>query len=183
MSLKLKQQYCDENGLLAMMDAIAAAIANDHRESAGLVFIGILDGGGPLARYLAEKVGDILGKALPVAYVDITLYRDDAIDTQDDPYSRQTEIPFAVKDKEIILVDDVLFTGRTVRAALTSIIALGRPRLVRLAVAVDRGFRELPIRADYVGCAIETSRNQGVRVRLDGSCAEPGIFIYEGQEC
>ena len=182
MSLKLKQQYCDKNGLLTMLDEVAEAIARDHQDSKNLVFIGILDGGGPLADYLAAKVGETLGKNLPVAYLDITLYRDDAIDTQDDPYSRQTEIPFAVKEKEIILVDDVLFTGRTVRAALTSIISLGRPKLVRLAVAVDRGFRELPIRADYIGTSIETTSSQGVRVRLDDSCAEPGVFLYEDEK-
>lgn len=179
MSLKLKEQFCDETSLLGIIDEMADQIAQGHAACDNLVFIGVLKGGAPVADYLAQKVGDRLQKAIPVAYLDISLYRDDVIDTQGDPYSRKTEIPFAVQGKEIILVDDVFFTGRTTRAALSNIVALGRPQLVRLAVVVDRGFHELPIRPDYVGRVIETTRNQGVRVRMSNTSDEPGILIYE----
>ena len=179
MSLKLKEQYCSKESLLGILDEMAERIAEEHPICENLVFIGVLKGGAPIADYLAKRLYELKGTPLPVAYLDISLYREDVIDTQGDPYSRDTEIPFAVKGKEIILVDDVVFTGRTVQSALSSILSFGRPQLVRLAVVVDRGFRELPIHADYVGRHIETTRHQGVRVRMADLCAEPGIFIYE----
>ncbi len=179
MSLKLKNQYCDKAGLIEILEEMATAINQDILNHEQLVFIGILEGGAKIAEFLARRLGELKNYNFPIAYLDISLYRDDVIDTQGDPYHRQTEIPFAVKGKEIILVDDVLFTGRTVRAALSAILANGRPKLVRLATVVDRGFRELPIHADYVGRTIHTTRHQGVRVRTHKADTEPGIYIFE----
>lgn len=179
MSLKLKNQYCDKAKLINILEEMVSAMQRDYPEPGNLVFIGILEGGSKIVDYLARRLGELNDRIFPVAYLDITLYRDDVIDTMEDPYHRATEIPFAVKGKEIILVDDVLFTGRTARAALSAILANGRPKQVKLAAVVDRGFRELPIHADYVGTTLKTAINQGVRVRTDDSHGEPGIYIYE----
>jgi len=179
MGLVLKTQYCDRQGLLDILDDMAGQIAKANFNFDNLCMIGILSGGARITEYLAEKVGELTGKDIPVAFVDITLYRDDMIDTSYDPYSRKTEIPFSLKNREVLLVDDVLFTGRTVRAALTSILSQTRPKLIRLAIVVDRGFRELPIHADFVGANCETTRNQGIRVRTSEHDQEPGIYIYE----
>ena len=180
MSLKIKARLCDRSALRSMLDELANNIGG-HHASAGpaLAFVGILSGGAPIADHLADRFAERFGFRPPVAYLDISLYRDDMITTQDEPYSRVTEIPFAMRNKEIVLVDDVLFTGRTIRAALTSLLALGRPRLIRLAVAVDRGGHELPIQADYVGRRIEISENEGIRVRVDGPEQDRGIYIVE----
>ena len=179
MALKLKQKLLDDKGLTALMDEMAQKIIQDSQDCTQLAFIGILKNGVALAQYLAKKVKELKGINVPVSYVDITLYRDDNIDTAFDPYSRKAEIPFPVTNKEIILIDDVLFTGRTVRAALTSILELGRPQLIRLAVAVDRGHRELPIRADYIGMACKTTREEGIRVRINHKDLEDGIYLFE----
>ena len=178
MALKLNDKYCDAAALYAILDAMAEEILQAEKDVPNLAFIGILRGGARLADHLAGYLSRKISCEIPVAYLDITLYRDDMIDSQREPYSRATEIPFSVTNKEIVLVDDVLFTGRTVRAALTSILSLGRPRLIRLAVAVDRGYREMPIQADFVGRTIETRRDQGIRVKMEGS-EEDGIFIYD----
>lgn len=182
MALKLKQKLHDDKSLRAILDEIVDKICNEPYNFSKLAFIGILTTGAPLAKYLARKVGEKKDVSIPVAFVDITLYRDDHIDTPFDPYSRKTEIPFPVTNREVILVDDVLFTGRTVRAALTSILELGRPKLIRLAVAVDRGHRELPIHADYTGLTINTVRDQGIRVRVNDPNQENGIYIFEEDE-
>ncbi len=180
MTLKMKACLCDHETLQQILDQLADTIAGHHVHAGHqLALIGILRGGAQLADYLADRIAELLGARPPVAYLDITLYRDDMITTSEDPYSRVTEIPFAVRNKEIVLVDDVLFTGRTVRAALTSLLARGRPRLIRLAVAVDRGSRELPIQADYVGRHIEVSANEGLRVHLRDNEHPPGIYLYE----
>ncbi|QTD49553.1 bifunctional pyr operon transcriptional regulator/uracil phosphoribosyltransferase PyrR [Sulfidibacter corallicola] len=180
MTLKLQECYCDRPGLLKILDDLTDQILADTFETQDLAFVGILAGGAAVADYLAARASEKLGITIPVAYVDIHLYRDDVIDTDHDPLTRETEIPFALKNKHIVLVDDVLFTGRTVRAALTALLAKGRPRVVRLAVVVDRGFRELPIHADFVGVRLETRRDQAVRVRRANSPQEEsGIYIFE----
>ncbi|MCB1049533.1 MAG: bifunctional pyr operon transcriptional regulator/uracil phosphoribosyltransferase PyrR [Acidobacteria bacterium] len=179
MAMTLKKQLADHEGLQHILDALAANIAADNLDFANLAMIGILQHGAPIASYLAQQVGAAHRVQIPVSHLDITLYRDDMIESPEEPYSRQTEIPFPIKNREIILVDDVLFTGRTVRAALANLLAFGRPRLIKLAVAVDRGHRELPIRADYTGLKVDTTRNQGVRVRLGVNDTEKGIFLYE----
>lgn len=141
-----------------------------------LVFLGIESGGAPLARYLAKQLGRTLQREFPVCYLNITLYRDDRINSNFDPHFQEVEIPIALRDKHVILVDDVLFTGRTVRAALSLILSHGRPKLIRLAVAVDRGGHELPIRGDHIGLNVEASLDEAVRVIIDDDKSKTGIY-------
>jgi pyrimidine operon attenuation protein / uracil phosphoribosyltransferase len=147
---------------------IAHEILERNRGVEDLAFIGIRARGVPLANRLAAQILELAGVAVPTGSLDITLYRDDlmrhAVAPQ--PVIRRTEIPFSLDDKLILLVDDVLYTGRTIRAALDALIDYGRPRAIQLVALVDRGHRELPIRADYVGRNIPTSRQQSVQVRL-----------------
>lgn len=148
------------------LDAMARRLAEGHRDGGPLALVGVRTRGVPIATRLAEKLARLVGRAVPVGALDITLYRDDLGDGNRWPVLLGTEIPFAVDGAEIVLVDDVLYTGRTIRAALNSICDLGRPARVRLAALVDRGHRELPIRADAVGLILETTRSERVRVRV-----------------
>lgn len=177
--MKRVRTLADEQGLLHLLDAIAINIAAAPYDFNTLAFIGILERGAPIAEILAARVGSLHGVEIPTACLDITLYRDDMIESQEEPFSRQTEIPFPVKNREIILVDDVLFTGRTIRAALANLLSFGRPRLIHLAVAVDRLMRELPIQPDYCGLRLKTTLQEGVRVRIGSSDEEKGIFLFE----
>jgi pyrimidine operon attenuation protein/uracil phosphoribosyltransferase len=133
-----------------------------------LALVGIRTRGVPIARRLAASIADISGHEVSTGALDITLYRDDlmrhAVGAQ--PLVRKTEIPFSIDDKRILLVDDVLYTGRTIRAALDALIEFGRPKTIQLVVLVDRGHRELPIKADYVGKNLPTSPSQSVQVHL-----------------
>jgi pyrimidine operon attenuation protein / uracil phosphoribosyltransferase len=131
-----------------------------------------------LAQRLAAKVAAIDGASVAVGTLDITLYRDD-LDLRGAPVVRGTDIPFPIKDKTVVLVDDVLFTGRTIRAALDALIDLGRPKMIQLAILVDRGHRELPIRPDYIGKNLPTSRREAVAVRLTEHDGEDRVVIEE----
>jgi pyrimidine operon attenuation protein/uracil phosphoribosyltransferase len=147
---------------------IAHEILERNRGIEELAFVGIRTRGVPLAKRLAHSVGEISKSEIPTGALDITLYRDDlmrhAVGAQ--PLVRRTEIPFSIDEKRILLVDDVLYTGRTIRAALDALIEFGRPRAIQLVVLVDRGHRELPIKADYVGKNLPTSLSQSVQVHL-----------------
>jgi len=147
---------------------IAHEIVEHNRGAEDLALVGIRARGVPLAARLAATLRELTGVDVPTGSLDITLYRDDlmrhAVGPQ--PVIRRTEIPFSIDDRLILLVDDVLYTGRTIRAALDALIDFGRPRAIQLVALVDRGHRELPIRADYVGRNIPTSRQQSVQVRL-----------------
>ena len=147
---------------------IAHEILERNRGIEELALVGIRARGVPLARRLAGIIGEVGGVEVPTGALDITLYRDDlmrhTVGTQ--PVVRSTEIPFSIDDKRILLVDDVLYTGRTIRAALDALIAFGRPKTIQLVVLVDRGHRELPIKADYVGKNLPTSPSQSVQVHL-----------------
>jgi pyrimidine operon attenuation protein / uracil phosphoribosyltransferase len=147
---------------------IAHEIVERNRGIEELALVGIRTRGVPIARRLAQAIGEINGHQLPTGALDITLYRDDlmrhAVGPQ--PLVRRTEIPFSIDDKRILLVDDVLYTGRTIRAALDALIDFGRPKAIQLVVLVDRGHRELPIKADYVGRNLPTSLSQSVQVHL-----------------
>ena len=145
---------------------MAHEILEKHKGIDGLALVGIRTRGVPLAQRLAEKIRGIEDRSIQVGTLDINLYRDDLTTIADHPVVRRTEIPFGVDDTKIILVDDVLFSGRTIRAALDALIDLGRPRLIQLCVLIDRGHRELPIRADFVGKNVPTSRQQQVNVLL-----------------
>jgi pyrimidine operon attenuation protein/uracil phosphoribosyltransferase len=147
---------------------IAHEILERNRGVEELAFVGIRTRGVPLAKRLAHLIGEISKSEIPTGALDITLYRDDlmrhAVGAQ--PLVRRTEIPFSIDEKRILLVDDVLYTGRTIRAALDALIEFGRPRAIQLVVLVDRGHRELPIKADYVGKNLPTSLSQSVQVHL-----------------
>jgi len=145
---------------------IAHEILEKHRTLSTVGLVGIRSRGVPIAHRLAAKLGSIEGTPPPVGLLDINLYRDDLSRIGDHPVIRKTEIPFEVDDAAIVLVDDVLFTGRTIRAAMDALVDFGRPQSIQLAVLVDRGHRELPIRADYVGKNLPTSRREQVQVRL-----------------
>jgi len=156
----------DAAGLGLALDGLARRIAEGRQEGVPLRLVGVRSRGVPIAERLAGRLGAILGEPVPVGALDITLYRDDLGDGNRWPVLLGTEITFPVDGAEIVLVDDVLYTGRTVRAALNAICDLGRPARVRLVVLVDRGHRELPIRADLVGLELETRRSETVRVRV-----------------
>jgi pyrimidine operon attenuation protein/uracil phosphoribosyltransferase len=147
---------------------IAHEIVERSREFDDLAFIGIRARGVPLAKRLARNIASIAGREIATGALDITLYRDDLMrhTVGPQPVVRKTEIPFSIDDRRILLVDDVLYTGRTVRAALDALIDFGRPRTIQLVVLVDRGHRELPIKPDYVGKNLPTSARESVQVRL-----------------
>jgi pyrimidine operon attenuation protein/uracil phosphoribosyltransferase len=148
---------------------IAHEIVERNKGVDGLALIGVRSRGVPIARRLARSLRDITGLDVPTGSLDITLYRDDlmrhAVGPQ--PLVRKTDITFSIDDKKILLVDDVLYTGRTTRAALDALIDFGRPKAIQLIVLVDRGHRELPIKADYVGKNLPTTSDESVQVRLE----------------
>jgi pyrimidine operon attenuation protein / uracil phosphoribosyltransferase len=158
----------DGNRMSRTLARIAHEIVERNRGVDELAFVGIRTRGVPLARRLARLVQEITGHELPVGVLDITLYRDDLMrhTVGPQPLVRLTDIPFSIDDRRILLVDDVLYTGRTIRAALDALIDFGRPKVIQLVVMIDRGHRELPIKADYVGKNLPTSRREIVNVRL-----------------
>src|SRR2546425_4235727 len=163
---------------------IAHEILERNRGVEELALVGIRTRGVPLARRIAQTIREINGDEVPTGALDITLYRDDlmrhAVGPQ--PLVRRTEIPFSIDDRKILLVDDVLYTGRTVRAALDALIDFGRPRAIQLIVLVDRGHRELPIKADYVGKNLPTSPSESVQVRLQETDGHDEVVVQqEGQ--
>ncbi|MBA3236658.1 MAG: bifunctional pyr operon transcriptional regulator/uracil phosphoribosyltransferase PyrR [Chloroflexi bacterium] len=143
----------------------------------GLMLVGIQRRGVPLARRIAAAIADNGGVELPVGALDITFYRDDLSMVAQQPVVKGTELPSGIDGRTIILVDDVLYTGRTIRAAMDALVDFGRPQAIRLAVLVDRGHRELPIRADHVGKNVPTSREEQVRVHLEEIDDEDGVEI------
>jgi pyrimidine operon attenuation protein/uracil phosphoribosyltransferase len=161
-----KALILDADGIRRSLTRIAHEIIEKNKGVDNLALIGIRRRGVPLAERLAKRIFDIEGKQVPIGVLDITLYRDDLTTVTNQPIIRKSEIPFDIGNKIIVLVDDVLFTGRTIRAALDAIIDLGRPQAIQLAVLADRGHRELPIRADYVGKNIPTAKKEIVSVYL-----------------
>jgi pyrimidine operon attenuation protein/uracil phosphoribosyltransferase len=160
---------------------IAHEIVESHRGSHDLVLIGMHTRGVPLADRLARAIEQIEGDSVPVGAIDIGLYRDD-LSTRGAVQLAPTQMPDDISGKRVVLVDDVLYTGRSVRAALEAIVSLGRPQRVQLAVLIDRGHRELPIRADYVGKNVPTSRGDDVRVRLSESDGRDEVAILRQEE-
>jgi pyrimidine operon attenuation protein/uracil phosphoribosyltransferase len=156
-------------------------ILERNKGTADLALVGIRSRGVHLARRLRAKIRDIEGVEVPMGIIDITLYRDDLSRSRQQPEVRGTQIAFGIDDKRVVLIDDVLFTGRSVRAALDALIDFGRPRNVQLMVLVDRGHRELPIRADFVGKNLPTAITEAVQVRLTESdgCDEVVITVAD----
>jgi pyrimidine operon attenuation protein/uracil phosphoribosyltransferase len=176
-----KAQVLDEAALDRALTRIAHEILEKNGGAAELAFVGLRTRGVTLAQRLAAKIAQIDGAAVPVGTLDITLYRDD-LGIRGTPVIRGTDIPFSIKGKTVVLVDDVLFTGRTIRAALDAIIDLGRPKAIQLAILIDRGHRELPIRPDYIGKNLPTSRRESVAVRLREHDGEDRVVIEEPEE-
>jgi pyrimidine operon attenuation protein/uracil phosphoribosyltransferase len=169
----------DADRMSRALTRIAHEILERNRGTNDLALVGIRTRGVPLARRIAQALKDINRDEVPTGSLDITLYRDDlmrhAVGPQ--PVVRRTEIPFSIDDKRILLVDDVLYTGRTIRSALDALIDFGRPRSIQLIVLVDRGHRELPIKADYVGKNLPTSPKQSVQVRLQEIDGEDEVLL------
>jgi pyrimidine operon attenuation protein/uracil phosphoribosyltransferase len=156
---------------------ISHEIVEKHAGTAGLALVGIQRRGVPLAQRLAAAIRDNEGVAVPVGALDITFYRDDLSLVAQQPVVKGTDIAFDLNGRTIVLVDDVLYTGRTIRAAMDALIDFGRPQAIRLAVLVDRGHRELPIRADHVGKNVPTSREEVVKVTLEETDGEDAVEI------
>lgn len=152
----------DESGVRRALTRISHEILERNKGVEDLVLVGIQSGGALLANELARRIGEIEGAPVPVGSVDITLYRDDIKTQVPNRAVGKTDIGFSLTDKKVVLVDDVLFTGRTIRAAMDALMDHGRPQCIQLAVLVDRGHRELPIRADFVGRNVPTSRKENV---------------------
>jgi len=155
-----------QEGIMRAIKRIAHEILERNRGCEELVLVGIRTRGVFLAERIAKEISEIEKTEIPVGIIDITLYRDDFRIGTTQPQVRRTEIPFSITDKKVVLVDDVLYTGRSIRAAIDGLIDFGRPAMIQLAVLIDRGHRELPIRADYVGKNVPTSRQESVRVML-----------------
>ncbi|MGE5188722.1 MAG: bifunctional pyr operon transcriptional regulator/uracil phosphoribosyltransferase PyrR [Gemmatimonadota bacterium] len=170
----------DAKGMDRMLSRVTHEILEKNRGAEDIALVGICSGGVPLSRRIQEKIRAIEGVDVPAGYVDITLYRDDLSRAGYQPRLKRTEIPFSIDEKKVILVDDVLFTGRTIRAAMDALIDFGRPRNIQLAVLIDRGHRELPIRADYVGRNVPTSRNETVEVMIQGEPDTWKVVLNEG---
>ena len=175
-----KAQVLDEAALDRALTRIAHEILEKNGGASDLAFVGLRTRGVTLAHRLAARIAQIDGATLPVGTLDITLYRDD-LGLRGAPVIRGTDIPFSIKNKTVVLVDDVLFTGRTIRAALDAIIDLGRPKAVQLATLIDRGHRELPIRPDYVGKNLPTAPGERVNVRLEETDGTDQVAITPAQ--
>ncbi len=161
-----KKILMDEVAMKRAITRIAHEIIERNKGVQKLALIGIRRRGGPLANRLAERIEDIEGVKVPVGILDITLYRDDLTTLSSQPQVHRTEVFFDISGLTIVLVDDVIYTGRTIRAAMDALIDLGRPSSIQLAVLVDRGHRELPIKPDFIGKNIPTSRSEEISVNV-----------------
>ena len=179
--MKLKAQSLDEAGMNRALVRISHEILEHNKGAENLRLVGVRRRGGPIARRIAENIRGIEGREILVGSIDIAFYRDDLSRLTEMPELRRTELPFDVNDRDVVLVDDVIYTGRTARAAIEAVFSCGRPRSIQLAVLVDRGHRELPIRPDYVGKNLPTSRQELVEVRLPEFDGETGVFLMDMQ--
>ena len=174
-----KGRVMDTEAIRRALTRIAHEILERHKGTAELALIGIRTRGALLAQRLAKEIESIDKHQLPVGILDITLYRDDLSRSRANPIVHSTEIPFDLSNYHVVLIDDVLFTGRTIRAALNAISDIGRPKSIQLAVLVDRGHRELPLRADYVGKNIPTNMHEHVDVRLRELDEKEEVIVEE----
>jgi len=178
-AMQKKTQIMDDKQLTRSITRMAHEIIERNKGVEDVVLVGVRTRGEPLARMLRDAIRAVEGRDVPVGSVDITFYRDDLTHLSRDPKLNRTDVPFPVEDRIAVLVDDVLFTGRTARAAMDALIDLGRPRRIQLAVLIDRGHRELPIRADFVGKNIPTALSEFVRVSLDETDGETSVWLCE----
>jgi pyrimidine operon attenuation protein / uracil phosphoribosyltransferase len=178
-SYRERQELMDAGRLARTLSRMAAEILERHPDMSGTVLVGVRTRGVPLARRLAANLREAAGVEPPVGALDITLYRDDLTTIGPQPVLKGTDIPTSIDGRTVVLVDDVLFTGRTVRAALDELIDFGRPARIELAVLVDRGHRELPIHADYAGRTLTTTREEAVQVRLREEDGDDRVVLLE----
>lgn len=161
-----KAKILDKEGIEKAVTRISHEILEKNKGTKDLVIVGIRNRGEYLAQRILNSIEDITGGKVPLGILDITLYRDDLTQVSEQPILKETKIDFDITGKKIVLVDDVLFTGRTIRCAMDQLIDFGRPSVIQLAVLIDRGHRELPIRADFVGKNVPTSLDEVIEVRL-----------------
>lgn len=174
-----KAKIMDEKAIGRAITRISHEIIERNKGIENVALIGIKTRGVPVASRIADKIETIEGQRIQTGEMDITLYRDDLSEKQIDPVVNSTQIDFDITDKIVVLVDDVLYTGRTVRSALNALMDVGRPKAIQLAVLVDRGHRELPIRADYVGKNVPTSKTEIISVKLIECDKEDSVSIEE----
>lgn len=180
--MELKACLLDDKAIKRSLVRISHEIIEKNKGVEDIVLLGIKRRGYPLAERIRENVLDIEGIGLPVGYVDITRYRDDLkISEEDNTTVKSLELSVDVKGKKVVLVDDVLYTCRTARAAIDAIVDVGRPKSIQLAVLIDRGHKELPIRADFVGKNIPTSKNEIIAVAIQEIDGEDSVKIYESK--
>lgn len=179
MVLRDKNVIMDKMAMKRALTRIAHEIIERNKGVEKVALVGIRRRGGPLANRLADLIEEIEGFRVPVGILDITLYRDDLTTLSAQPQVHRTEVDFKINNLAIVLVDDVLYTGRTVRAAMDALIDLGRPKCIELAVLVDRGHRELPIKADFVGKNVPTGKQEIISVMVDELDGQDGVIIQE----
>jgi pyrimidine operon attenuation protein/uracil phosphoribosyltransferase len=177
MMRKLKAKIMDAAGMERTLTRLAHEILERNRGSQNIAIVGIRTRGEFIARRVARRIEETENAKPPIGFLDITLYRDDLLGKLEQPEMKGTDILFDVNGKDIVLVDDVLFTGRTVRAALDGLIDLGRPRTIQLAVLIDRGHRQLPIKADFVGKNVPTSSAESIRVHIKEVDGEDSVLL------
>jgi len=177
--MEQKRIVMDAAGIDRSLTRIAHEILEKNKGTEEMILIGIRTGGVFLAERLQKKITKIEGVEIPLGILDITMYRDDLLSTNRKPKIGKTDIPFSLENRKVILVDDVLFTGRTIRAAMDALIDFGRPKLIQLAVLIDRGHRELPIRADFVGKDLPSSLWEAVSVNLTEKSGRDEVVIEE----
>lgn len=177
--MTFKAKLMESDDVRRALTRIAHEIVERNKGTQGLCLVGIHTRGIPLAKRLASIIDRFEGQSIPVGILDITLYRDDLTEIAIQPKVRETRIPFDIGGKNIVLVDDVLFTGRTARAALDALVDQGRPQRIYLAVMVDRGHKELPIRADFVGKNLPTAKSELVKVKVAEIDGEDGVELWE----
>ncbi len=171
-------EILDSPSVQRALTRIAHEILEHNKGTENLVLVGIRTGGDYLAAQLQQKIAEIEGVKIPLGTIDITMYRDD-LGSRNDLAMGQTDIRFPLGDRRVVLVDDVLFTGRTIRAAMDALIDLGRPRNIQLAILIDRGHRELPIRPDYIGRNLPTSREEQIEVEFDAQHVPVGVSLLK----
>ena len=177
--MQLKSIIMDDSAVARSMKRITHEIIEKNNGAGDIILLGILRRGMPLAAMLKENIHSFEGTEVPLGSIDISLYRDDLSEVSDLPETGHTSIPCDITGKKVILVDDVIYTGRTVRAAIEAVFHYGRPRSIQLAVLIDRGHRELPIRPDYVGKNIPTSHSEVVSVMVSEYDGRTGVALYQ----
>ncbi len=177
--MQFKANILDDKAIDRALTRLSHEIIENNKGTDNLVIVGIVTRGVPLSKRLAQKIYEIENNKVLVSSIDISMYRDDLSKVRENPIVNKNEInKININNKKIILVDDVIYTGRTVRAAMDALMDIGRPRIIQLAVLIDRGHRELPIRPDYIGKNVPTSKNEIVKVRLDETDKLDEVVIY-----